>query len=74
MDSYKEMKNILEKIPEEKSIIIAGHENSDMDSIGASLAMAYFLENLGKKDITVLIEKKDMYKIKWFKNMKFIEK
>ena len=73
MDSYKEMKNILEKIPEEKSIIIAGHENSDMDSIGASLAMAYFLENLGKKDITVLIEKKDMYKIKWFKNMKFIE-
>ena len=49
MDSYKEMKNILEKIPEEKSIIIAGHENSDMDSIGASLAMAYFLGNLGKK-------------------------
>lgn len=72
MESYNEMKCVLEKIPDKKPIIIAGHENADMDSIGASLSMAYFLENLGKKDITVLIEEKDFYKIKWFNNMKFI--
>lgn len=72
MSSYKEMKNVLEQIPENQPIIIAGHENADMDSIGASLAMAYFLENLGKKDITVLIEEKEMFKINWFNNKKFI--
>ncbi len=72
MSSYKEIKDVLEKIPENQSIIIAGHENADMDSIGASLAMAYFLENIGKKDITVLIEEKDMFKINWFNTQKFI--
>lgn len=73
MNSYREIKEILEKIPENQAIIIAGHENTDMDSIGASLAMAYFLEKIGKKDITVLIEEKDMYKIDWFDNNKFIK-
>lgn len=72
MNSYKEIKNIIENIPENQSIIIAGHENADMDSIGSSLAMAYFLNNLGKKDISVLLAEKDMYKIDWFGNEKFI--
>ena len=72
MNSYREIKQCIVGIPKNKPIIIAGHENADMDSIGSSLAMAYFLEKIGKKDVSVLIEKKDMYKIHWFKNEKFI--
>lgn len=72
MNSYEEIKNVLETIPENQPIIIAGHENADMDSIGASLAMAYFLNNIGKKDVNVLITEKDMYKISWFESKKFI--
>lgn len=72
MNSYEDIKKVIECIPENQPIIIAGHENADMDSIGASLAMAYFLSNIGKKDIHVLLSKKDMYKIDWFNNNKFI--
>lgn len=72
MNSYKEIKKFLNDIPNDRAIIIAGHENADMDSIGSSLALAYFLNNIGKNDISVLIDKKDMYKIQWFNNNKFI--
>lgn len=72
MNSYKEMKKIIKNIPKDKSIIIAGHENADMDSIGSSLALAYFLDKLGNTDVSVLIDKKDMYKIQWFNNNTFI--
>lgn len=72
MNSYEEIKNILVNIPEEQPIIISGHENADMDSIGASLALAHFLNDIGKKDVNVLISEKDMYKIMWFNNNKFI--
>lgn len=72
MSSYEEIKDLIKNIPENQSIIIAGHENADMDSIGASLAMAYFLKKIGKKDISVLLAEKDMYKIAWFDKEKFI--
>lgn len=72
MNSYKEIKEVLNNIPNDRAIIIAGHENADMDSIGSSLALAYFLNKIGKNDISVLIDKKDKYKIQWFNNNKFI--
>lgn len=72
MSSYEEIKKVIEKIPNNQPIIIAGHENADMDSIGASLSIAYFLEKLGKKDLTVLLAEKDMYKIRWFNQNKFL--
>ena len=72
MNSYKEIKEVLDNIPNDRELIIAGHENADMDSIGSSLALAYFLNKLGKNNISVLIDRKDMYKIQWFNNNKFI--
>ena len=54
MNSYEEIKNVIQSIPDEKPIIIAGHENADLDSIGSSLALAFFLEKIGKKYINVL--------------------
>ncbi len=72
MNSYEEIKNVIQSIPDEKPIIIAGHENADLDSIGSSLALAFFLEKIGKKYINVLISEKDLYKISWFDNKKFI--
>lgn len=72
MNSYEEIKTVMEKIPNNQPIIIAGHENADMDSIGASLSIAYFLEKIGKKDVTVLLAEKDMYKIRWFNQNKFL--
>ena len=53
MNSYKEIKEVLNNIPNDRAIIIAGHENADMDSIGSSLALAYFLNKIGKNDISV---------------------
>ena len=72
MNSYEEIKTVIEKIPNNQPIIIAGHENADMDSIGASLSIAYFLEKIGKEDVTVLLAEKDMYKIRWFNQNKFL--
>lgn len=72
MNSYEDIKKILFNIPDTKPIIIAGHQNADLDSIGSCLALAHFLKLLNKKDITVLISDKDMPKIEWFKNHNFI--
>ena len=72
MSSYEEIKKVIEKIPNNQPVIIAGHEDADMDSIGASLSIAYFLEKIGKEDVTVLLAEKDMYKIKWFNQNKFL--
>lgn len=72
MNSYIEIKEIINKIPNKKPIIIAGHENADQDSICSCLALAYFLKKIGKERIEVLISEKDMYKIKWFSKNTFI--
>ena len=72
MNSYEEIKNIIQNISNEKPIIIAGHENADLDSIGSSLALAFLLEKIGKKDISILLSEKDLYKIAWFDNKRLI--
>ena len=72
MNSYEEIKNIIQNISNEKPIIIAGHENADLDSIGSSLALAFLLEKNKKKDISILLSEKDLYKIAWFDNKRLI--
>lgn len=47
--------NILEKIKEAKSIVILTHENPDGDAVGSALAMYTALEQMGKKEVDVII-------------------
>lgn len=64
--------DIIDKIEkEDKAIYIAGHLKPDQDSICSSLALAHFLSKL-KKEVYVLLEKKDIEVIDWLSDSKYI--
>lgn len=70
-NSYEEIKQIMLTIPDEKPIIIAGHQNVDMDSIGSCLALTRYLTSLGKNCV-MLLEEKDVTKLNWFADYTYI--
>ncbi|MFA5602559.1 MAG: DHH family phosphoesterase [Bacilli bacterium] len=71
MNNYKEIKEVLFNIPDDKLILLAGHECPDMDSIGSTLALTRFLNKIGKKAF-MLLEEKELKKLDWFKDNSYI--
>lgn len=71
-ENYKKIKEVISNIPDDKLIIIAGHERPDMDSIGSSLALTIFLNNIGKNAV-MLLEEKEFYQLEWFEKHDFIK-
>ena len=53
---FKEIDLFVEKINQSKNIVLTAHVNPDGDSIGSTLALAYFIENKMKKDVNMIIE------------------
>ena len=71
MINYELLKNTIDKLPNDKIILLGGHENTDYDSIGSSYALTLFLNKIGKKTF-MLLEEKDLSKLDWFGNTNFI--
>lgn len=70
--NYDSIAKVLNEINQNELILIAGHKNSDMDSIASSLALTRYLNKLGKKAIC-LIEEKHLNLLNWFNDYKYIE-
>lgn len=70
MINYIDLKETIDSIDNDTTILISGHTNADHDSICSSLALACFLNKLGKKSF-VLLSEKDMDKTRWL-NTKYI--
>lgn len=70
MKEYNEIKKVIDQI--NGVIYIAGHENTDYDSICSSLALTRFLNLLGK-EAYMLLEEKDFEKLTWFQNYDYIK-
>lgn len=64
MIDYVSLKQTIDKLDNDKVILVAGHKNADYDSICSSLALTYLLNKLGKKSYT-LLDKSDMEKTYW---------
>ena len=64
MINYITLKETIDNIDNNTTILISGHTNADYDSICSSLALACFLNKLGKTTY-VLLDKKDMDKTYW---------
>ena len=71
MIDYKLLKETIDKLPNDKIILLGGHQNTDYDSIGSVYALTLFLNKIGKKAF-MLLEKKDISKLDWFGNTEFI--
>lgn len=71
MADYNIIKQILEDKEDNELIVLAGHLNPDMDSIGSSLALARFLNKINKNAV-VLLEKKNYKLLEWFNDYKYI--
>ncbi len=65
-EEYKYMAEVLLRLPKDKTIYIGGHiETPDADSIGSSLALAKFMQELGY-DAYALLDEKDNDFMEWF--------
>jgi len=71
MIDYKKLKQVIESLPNNETILLAGHQNTDYDSICSTLALTRFLNKIGKKAL-MLLEEKDLNKLNWFDNYDFI--
>ena len=71
MVNYQELKQTIDNLPFNDNILIGGHQNTDYDSIGSTLALTRFLNKLGKKTYA-LIEEKDLPKLEWYGNYDYI--
>lgn len=71
MVDYKKLKQVIEDLPNNEIILVGGHENTDYDSIGSTLALTKFLNKIGKKAF-MLLEEKDYDKLNWYDNYSFI--
>ena len=71
MIDYNLLKEIIDKLPDDKIILLGGHQNTDYDSIGSVYALTLFLNKIGKKAF-MLLEEKDIPKLDWFGNTEFI--
>lgn len=71
MINYELLKEIVDSLPNDKIILLGGHENTDYDSIGSAYALTLFLNKVGKKAF-MLLEEKDIPKLDWFGNTNFI--
>ena len=69
--NYKVLKEKIETIPSNQLIVVAGHKNPDMDSIGASLSLVYFLNKLNKRAI-MLLENKEYENFEFLRNNQLI--
>lgn len=65
MINYNELKNIIDELPKEEIILIAGHKNTDYDSVCSSLALTIFLNKIGYKAF-MLLEENDIPKLNWY--------
>lgn len=70
MIDYIQLKEVIDNLDNEKTILIAGHQNADYDSICSCLALTHFLNKLGKTAYT-LLEETEMDKTYWL-NTKYI--
>ena len=71
MINYNELKKVVEKLPKEEIILLAGHKNTDYDSICSTLALTTFLNKIGYKAF-ILLEKKDIPKLDWYGNLNYV--
>lgn len=71
MIDYKNLKQVIDNLPQEQTILLAGHKNTDYDSICSTLSLTILLNKLGKKAF-MLLEKKDYDKLKWYNNYDYI--
>jgi len=56
MIDYKLLKEAIDKLPNDKIILLGGHINTDYDSIGSVYALTLFLNKIGKKAFMLLEE------------------
>ena len=63
--NHKKINEILVSIPSNKTIYIAGHLIPDQDSVGSCMALAKFLNGIGKS-AKVLLEKNDFNILDWY--------
>ena len=54
MINYNELKNVVEKLPKKEIVLLAGHKNTDYDSVCSSLALTIFLNKIGYKAFMLL--------------------
>ena len=73
MLNYKKMKQVIENLPNNELILLAGHKNTDYDSICSTLSLTIFLNKIGKKAL-MLLEEKDYDKLNWFNDYTYIIK
>lgn len=71
MINYKELKQVIDNLENEDLILLAGHKNTDYDSICSTLSLTIFLNKIGKKAF-MLLEEKDYDKLNWFNKFDFI--
>lgn len=71
MINYELLKEVIDKLPNDKIILLGGHENTDYDSIGSVYALTLFLNKIGKRAF-MLLEESDKSKLDWFGNTNFI--
>lgn len=70
MIDYLLLKQTIDKLDNNKTILVAGHKNADYDSVCSSIALTCILNKLGKKAYT-LLDKSDMDKTYWL-NTKYV--
>ena len=71
MRKYKQLNEILVNIPNTTPIYFAGHLKPDQDSVCSCLALAEYLQTLGKQ-VFVLLENKDKDLLTWYDNYSLI--
>lgn len=71
MVNYKKIKEVIESIPNDEQIFISGHLNPDMDSVGTSLALARYLNSIGKS-ASVLLDQDNFKILKWFDDYAYV--
>lgn len=69
--NYKVLKEKIVAIPSNQLIIVAGHKNPDMDSIGSTLSLVYFLNKLNKRAM-LLLENKEYENFEFLRNNRLI--
>ena len=70
MIDYNILKKVINKL-DDRVILVAGHKNTDYDSMCSSLAFTLFLNKIGKKTF-MLLEEKDLSKLNWFNKLDYI--
>lgn len=71
MINYNELKKIIEELSKEEIILLAGHKNTDYDSICSSLALTIFLNKIGYKAF-MLLEENDIPKLNWYGKFDYV--